>query len=97
MIYMTESNNGNGVKISSREIYDILTKLDKNLIVLQGEFKIMHEKIEQLNKKYDVSTERIGHIENKVAEIKSKLGITWYMVAAIVVSLIGIAFKSFGG
>jgi len=99
-------NNGNGVKISSKEIYDMLLKVDKNVTILtqefKSEFKNVNEKIEELKKENIASDEKDNKIQNQVIKIKnevtglnSKVSITWYLLGGIIMTLITIAFKSF--
>ena len=103
---MTE-NNGNGVKISSKEIYDMLLKVDKNVTILsqefKSEFKNVNEKIEELkkeniasDKKDEKLEERITKNENKVSSLKTQVGAIWFLVSSMTITLITIAFKSFG-
>lgn len=99
-------NNGNGVKISSKEIYDMLLRVDKNVTILtqefKSEFKNVNEKIEELKKENIASDEKDNKIQNQVTKIKnevtglnSKVSITWYLLGGIIMTLITIAFKSF--
>ena len=48
---MTEGIGENGVKISTKEIYDMVTKVNENVIILtqefKSEFKNVNEKISQ--------------------------------------------------
>ena len=105
---MVEELGENGVKISPKEIYDMVTKVNENVIILtqefKSEFKNVNEKISQLkseniasDKKDERLEERVIKLETNQAKNDGKIAVVWYFISGIILSVVGLFFKNFGG
>lgn len=92
-----EDRNDNGVVVTTKEIYSLLLKVDKQVTILSENVNELKKLQPVFDKKYELYDVELDTLNANMNGVKTHIKAIWTIITLILSGLIATAYKIFEG